>query len=430
MTEAPGFDRIFYFGDSLTDSDEFFAASSAVAFFGIPPTAAGYDGRFSNGPVYASLVPELIGVEGGDEQNYAVGGAQLLTDRTIGEIFAGSGLIRPDATEDDLAYRVDFKGQVARFLDEFGDEDLSGTAASIFVGLNDFNDFAPSSPEAAFDEGLAYGVTLAQTALADAAPLFAAGVDTAILNLLPDVSVFPSTQNDPPELQALGTLVSQAYNATLLEGAGQLEAAGVEVKIVDMGAIFGLVERDFGSFGFQTLDDIAVLGDNGAGGPNPAIAGIPLDQVAFFDGVHPTEAFHGIIAGYQAASLTSTARIGDDGENRMVGDRHADLAVGAEGDDAIFLRRGDDVALAGLGDDTARGGAGEDLIAGGAGDDRIGGGGDSDVIADGLGDDVTSGGAGDDLIVDGEGADLHRGGRGDDVFVFTEAALRGAEGEE
>ncbi|MEL6794523.1 MAG: SGNH/GDSL hydrolase family protein, partial [Pseudomonadota bacterium] len=110
-----GYERIAYFGDSLTDSDEFFAASSAVAFFGLPPTAAGYAGQFSNGDVYADRVPGLVGVEGGEALNYAVGGAQALTDRTIGELLAGSGLIRGDATAEDLGFRVDFKGQIARF---------------------------------------------------------------------------------------------------------------------------------------------------------------------------------------------------------------------------------------------------------------------------------------------------------------------------
>lgn len=425
MTSELGFDRLVYFGDSLTDSGGFFDASSKVAIFGVPPVLAGYAGQFSNGPVYADLTPGLIGVEGGEELNFAVGGAQLLTDFTIGDALAGSGLIRPDALEEDLAFRMDYKGQVARFLEsEAAERDLSQTAVSILIGLNDFNDFAPTSEETVLEEGIAYGVTLATLTLEDAAPLFAAGVGTAILHTLPDVSVFPGTQNDPPELQALATLVSGAYNSTLLAGAAELSALGVAVKIVDTAAIYGAVERDFASFGFQTLDDTVVLGSNGAGGPNPANFGIPEDQIAFFDSVHPTEAFHGILAGFEVASLTSDVAIGTDEADRIVGSRRDDLAVGAEGDDMIFLRRGDDVALTGLGDDTARGGAGEDLIAGGAGADRLTGGGGGDVIADGLGDDRTWGGGGDDLIIDGQGADTHRGGAGDDVFIFTEEALR------
>lgn len=136
------FDRLAYFGDSLTDSDEFFNASAAVAFFGFPLSAVGYAEQFSNGPVYSDSVPGLIGVEGGEALNYAVGGAQALTDRVITELLPPS-LIRPDATAEDLSYRVDIDGQVDRFLTDEVGNDLSSTAASLFIGYNDFNDFVP-----------------------------------------------------------------------------------------------------------------------------------------------------------------------------------------------------------------------------------------------------------------------------------------------
>ncbi|MEM7524382.1 MAG: SGNH/GDSL hydrolase family protein, partial [Pseudomonadota bacterium] len=244
------FDRIVYFGDSLTDGGGFFAASSAVALFGIPPTAAGYAEQFSNGPVYAELTPGLIGVEGGEELNFAIGGAQALTDRSVEDLLTGSGLIRGDAAPEDLAFRVDFKGQVARFLaDPSSSGDLSATAVSIFIGLNDFDDFAPTSAETAVDEVIAFGAAIATAALTDAATLAAAGAGTFILHTLPDVSVFPGTQNDTPDLQALGQIAAEANNATLRAGAAQLEAAGAEVVFVDTAAIYGAVERDFESFG-------------------------------------------------------------------------------------------------------------------------------------------------------------------------------------
>ncbi|MEL7464936.1 MAG: SGNH/GDSL hydrolase family protein [Pseudomonadota bacterium] len=423
-----GFERIAYFGDSLTDSDEFFAASSAVAFFGLPPTAAGYAGQFSNGDVYSDLVPGLLGVEGGDALNYAVGGAQVLTDRTIGEVLAGSGLIRPDATEEDLGFRIDFKGQIARFLEDEAGSDFSSTAVSVFVGFNDFDDFAPTSPETAFEEVVAYGVQLASTVIADTAQLVGAGAGTVILHTLGDPSIFPGTQNDDPGLQALATGLSQTYNAVLLDGAAQLEALGADVIVVDFGALFAEVEADFRSFGFQTLDDTAVLGSNGLGGPNPAIADIPLDQVAFFDDVHPTAALHGVIAGFQAASIAADdVVVGEaDGDCIHTG-RGDDLVLASGGNDFVVLGRGADIAFGGLGDDIVKGGRGADLIGGGDGADLLKGGRGADIIADGLGDDIVFGGRGADLLIDGQGDDALFGGRGADAFVFTEGSLRGEE---
>ena len=55
-----GFDRMAYFGHSLTDSDEFFNAPSAVAFAGFPLTTLGYALQFSNEVVYSDLVPDMI----------------------------------------------------------------------------------------------------------------------------------------------------------------------------------------------------------------------------------------------------------------------------------------------------------------------------------------------------------------------------------
>lgn len=426
------FDRIAYFGDSLTDSDEFFRASSAVAFFGIPLAALGYAGQFSNGPVYSDLVPGLIGVTGGEDLNYAVGGAQALTDRTIVELLPPT-LIRPDATAGDLAYRVDIDGQVDRFLADVAGQDLSSTAVSVFIGFNDLNDFVPTSPETALAEGIDYGIALATAALTSAGDLAAAGAGTVILNTLGDPSFFPATQNDPPELQGLATAVTAAYNQTLEAGAAGLEALGAGVTIIDMAAIFAEVEADFSSFGFRTLDDPVLLPDADGDGVeefNPAVAGVPLDQVAFFDVVHPTAALHGIIAGFQAESLTSNVTIGSDASESMLLGHDDDLVLGSAGSDLLFLRSGDDVAFGGLDSDLVVGGYGDDLAAGGAGNDLVTGGWGADILVDGDGNDLTAGGRGNDLHIDGQGDDAHRGGLGDDIFVVTEGVLMGQAGND
>ena len=426
------FDRLAYFGDSLTDSDEFFNASSAVAFVGLPLTALGYAQQFSNGDVYSDHVPGLIGVEGGEALNYAVAGAQALTDRTIAELLPPS-LIRPDATAEDLAFRVDIDGQVARFLEDEAGNDLSSTAASLFIGFNDFNDFVPTSPETAFAEVLAFGAAIATETAEAATALAGAGVGTIILNTLGDPSIFPSTQFDPPELQALATGASLAVNAGLAATAKALEAQGVNVITIDLGAMFAEIEADFASFNFRTLDDPVLIPDQNGDGVeefNPAVFGVPLDQIAFFDAVHPTAALHGILAGFQSESLTSDVQIGDAAAEHLRGTRDDDLVLGAEGDDHIWLRRGDDVGLGGLGDDRISGGRGDDLVAGGAGDDRLGGGRGQDILTDGTGDDRTGGGRGDDLIIDSAGNDRHFGGRGNDTMVFTEAALMGRDADD
>ena len=69
-----------------------------------------------------------------------------MTDFTVADFLAGTGLIRPDATAEDLAFPVDFDGQIDRYLiSDLATGDLSNTAASILIGLNVSNDFVPQS---------------------------------------------------------------------------------------------------------------------------------------------------------------------------------------------------------------------------------------------------------------------------------------------
>ncbi|MEM6664603.1 MAG: hypothetical protein AAF666_20770, partial [Pseudomonadota bacterium] len=192
--------------------------------------------------------------------------------------------------------------------------------------------------------------------------------------------------------------------------------------------IFDEIEANFSSHGFRTLDDPVILPDANGDGldeVNPAIAGVPLDQIAFFDVVHPTAALHNIMAGFQAAALTKDFQKGTSNGDALRGSRTDDLILGNAGDDHIRLRDGDDIGLGGQGHDYIKGGRGDDLLGGGGGHDHLRGGSGNDIIGGGDGSDRTSGGSGDDLIIDGDGNDRHWGGSGDDTFVYTEASLMG-----
>lgn len=136
--DAGPYDTIIYFGDSYTDSGEFFALSSALLTQPLPSPAFGYDGQVSNGPVYADIAPRLLGIPADDVLNYAVGGARAVGEQDMGALLAGSPLARPDPDPAYLSYDINLGAQVDRFLeDAAGMGDLSGSAASITIGLND-----------------------------------------------------------------------------------------------------------------------------------------------------------------------------------------------------------------------------------------------------------------------------------------------------
>ncbi|MEL7463760.1 MAG: SGNH/GDSL hydrolase family protein [Pseudomonadota bacterium] len=435
--------KIIYFGDSMTDGGALNALTLRLLTQPFPLESFGYSTRITNGQNYADVTPALLGAE---TENFAFGGARAIGVRPLGEAVdpgvAGAFLV-DDPDPADLALDINLGGQVQRFLSTLGPEGAApGTAASIFIGLNDFNRFEPTDPANIEAEAAALAAGVAGATLGAAATLAAAGVETIIINTLPAPSIFPSFKFAPPLIQAVGDQVIGQYNDALTAQAQGLEALGVEVKIVDLAAIAGEVAADPSAFGFATVTEQLYFGTaadpiiiDGPEGPvpffpsNPAVDGLTLDQIAFIDLFHPTEALHETFGVFSAESLTSDVAILSDERDVEIGTRADDLVLAKGGDDVLFLRKGDDVALGGTGDDKIIAGRGSDIASGGAGNDKIFGGRGDDVVAGGDGDDFLKGGRGDDAIIDGLGADIAFGGRGNDVFFFTEASLAFGEQE-
>ena len=446
------FDRIIYFGDSLTDSDEFFNLSSQLTVLPLPSAIFGYDGQFSNGDVYADIAPEILGIGADESVNYAVGGARAVGVNPLGQILAGSPLGVPSPDPELVAFDSNLTAQVSRFIADLpGLGDLSGSAASFFIGLNDFNGLASTvDPDPNNFDPVAFGAAAQQLAadiltstLANAGTAAAAGVGTIILNTLPVGTFFPLTQGLPAFAQPLADQLVTDYNAALVTQSAALAATGATVTIVDMAAMAAEVAADGQTFGFLNTTDSFFIGtgadpefvDPDGAGPlppvpvfqeNPALAGLDDDQFAFFDLLHPTTALHGVLGAFQAASLDSASVeiLGDENSRQRLTDDD-DLALAQSGDDVLFMRGGDDVGLGGLGNDNVIAGAGDDIAAGGAGNDRVNGQAGSDVLAGNLGDDTLVGGADSDALIDGLGSDIGWGGAGDDFFFYTDAALIG-----
>lgn len=107
-------------------------------------------------------------------------------------------------------------------------------------------------------------------------------------------------------------------------------------------------------------------------------------------------------------------------DNRIQGNRGANLMDGGAGNDTLAGGGGNDTLRGGAGDDRLTGGNGDDLLIGGAGHDTLNGGHGNDILDGGNGSDVLNGGAGDDILIGGMGADRLTGGAGADMFVFRD----------
>ena len=423
--------RIAYFGDSQTDGGNLFELTSRLFTRPFPLEEFGYTTNVTNGQNYAEVTTDQLGVE---IFNLGFGGASALGRSPLSEAIdpalTDQFLIEnPDPA--DLAFDSSFSGQVERYLASVAGGAPEGDAVSIYIGLNDFNNFTPTDPANIVAEATAFAGAVIQQILGSAAAMAQAGAETVIINTLPLPSFFPSFKFADPVVQASGDLVISAFNDGLAANAQGLAALGVDVRIVDLEAISAEIAADPGTFGFQTVTeqrffgtaaDPVILED---GTPffqsNPAVEGFELDQFAFIDLFHPTEATHQIHGVFSAETLENGVRLFDRAADRAVGDEGDDFVLTSGGRDKALLKGGDDVALTGRGRDKAVGGDGSDLLSLGAGRDIGRGGEGDDVLAGGAGGDRLFGNAGDDLIAGGLGADVMAGGAGDDIFVIDDA---------
>ena len=135
-------EKLLLFGDSLSDSGNAFALSSAVVKVPIPPVSAGYAGWFSNGLIQSEVAADLLGAS---LDNFAVGGARAVGSRTVAEYLAQSGYDTPEImlpAPDPVALATDtyLGGQLSRYLaDAAANPPEEGTAAAVWIGANDYN---------------------------------------------------------------------------------------------------------------------------------------------------------------------------------------------------------------------------------------------------------------------------------------------------
>ncbi|EEE35104.1 animal heme peroxidase [Rhodobacteraceae bacterium KLH11] len=422
-------ESILFFGDSYTDGGRFTQLLSGATGTGTNPLVNPdifTEGQANNGFNYANFLPGELGVE--DTQNFAVSGARALVDRTIFDFLDTFGIPKdPDAPEG--LERMDLSGQVDSFLAGIPEDGLSDNAtASIFIGINDVNapDF-PVTGDSVEADAITFGDRLFEEVLNQAGRLEDAGVENLILYTIPKQGDLPLNSEFgflSEDILAASDIASAHFNDRVRAETDAFADLGLNIKLVDFAELFDEVQGEILTFGFRTFDDPQTLDSQTI---NPAVEGVPIDQIAMTDVIHPSEKLNEVMLQFELGVLTGNSQIGTSGSDYLTGTRDQDMILGRDGSDFISLGRGDDVALGGLGADIVKGGRSDDLISGGGGSDLLTGGRGDDVIADGSGNDRSIGARGEDVLIDGLGSDVLVGGRGDDVFIFTEQSLYGAD---
>ena len=294
-TAAQGpFASIVAFGASLSDSGNAFALRGGTntppdylldpLLVPSAPYARGGH-HFSNGATWIEQFARSQGLAGsvrpayrsaGNGTNYAVGGAR--------------------AWEDGL--NVNLSSQVDAFLGDVGGVAPSDALYTIEMGGNDIRDALVAYPTGHGAILQAANISMFNNILR----LYAAGARTFIVWRAPNVGLTPAIRRldtISPGAAQLATGLTQGFNAGLDGVVAQLSAGLPGIRIVRLDA-FGLLNHivaDPAAFGLTDVTSACVT-------PNiPPFTCQSPDEFLFWDGIHPSNAVHAIIANEAALAL-------------------------------------------------------------------------------------------------------------------------------
>lgn len=276
------FSRIFTFGDSLTDTGNFFELTGGA----VPPAGLYADGRVSNGPIWIEYLADELGLALQDADQFATLGSMTgeTNFRDVPGVFAFPG----------------FQDQVDSFFARHGAEADPDALYVVWIGANDV--FAwlrdsggnPSLVPALIGNGVFRTVSAV-------ARLAEAGARHIMVANLPDLGLTPDIKAFGPAVAAALTQVTDLYNGALAAQLDLLADGGVPTIRVDAARIIRDIVGDPAAFGIDNVSVPAILTLI-----QPALFGhLDPDASLFWDGVHPTTVGHAVIAGYAVDALVS-----------------------------------------------------------------------------------------------------------------------------
>ncbi len=292
------FSRTIAFGDSLSDNGNL---AHNIPPDALPPFLPGYfNGRFSNGPTWIELLSDPAKSTNPDSTMnrfwggflfgppFDVGGNVNNVNAAIGGADAVGGTVPSVQT------------QIGAFLAAggvFGPNDL----VSIQGGANDFFGFFGANPAPTVADISSFATTTGLNEASNLALATSAGAKTILVSNLPNLGATPSFNGSALSAQA-GLFAAATYNATLDQATEQLAALNPGVNYVQMDwfSALNVVIANPAAFGFTNVTAPCFNGVSICANP---------DSFLFWDGVHPTEAGHELLARY-AALLLSTEETG------------------------------------------------------------------------------------------------------------------------
>jgi len=302
FAQHSGIDRIVTFGASLSDTGNSFvwlaepANSSCGTRLNVPPYDALDDllvpdglyakggHHFTNGATWVEGLARYLALAGNTRpafrngghkaSNYAVGGARAIANYPC---------------------RFNLPAQVITYLSDFGLTPES-TVIAIEIGGNDVRDALAT---ALMGGNPGQNIQDALTSFSNSIyQLYNSGARHFLVLNVPDIGKSPAVRTLDQTFQAGGAIIglagslSDAYNSGLATAVTQLEQAflDIDIRILDVHQTLNDVIGSPETYGFSNATDPCVT-------PNqPPYTCKNPNEYVFWDGIHPTQAMHAIVA--------------------------------------------------------------------------------------------------------------------------------------
>jgi phospholipase/lecithinase/hemolysin len=305
-----GVDKIYSFGDSLTDTGNFFNITNG----NFPPNGYYFQGRFSNGRVWNEKLEKQLGIAK-KSQNYYQPMGQNLTSLDRGLNFAvggsktGLGHLNPDV--DCTVTNIRCLGLQAQ-IDDYKNLLNGGQADpnALYVIWSASNDYFAAGN---FPNPLETVSNIATAAI----ELAALGAKNIAIANLPNLGDIPLTQRQGEPAITSANLVTAVHNQLLSFAIDGLEFSFPNTNFIelDINQLASRILNNPREYGFidnaksescTNIDDFPVL-------PSPdelTICSNP-NRYAFWDNQHPTRRLHQEISEYAYTEIVSSLSEGN-----------------------------------------------------------------------------------------------------------------------
>lgn len=284
--------RFVVFGDSLSDPGNFYRAlgiTSKAPFALIPSAPYEIGGHhFSNGRTWVEQLADQIGSHGS-------GAAALLNPGQFTNYAVGGARARPGASPTPY----DLTTEVSLYLTDFGGQACPNAAYVLWIGGDDLRD-ALEALAAGDPAGAGLIITQALGSIANnVVALWSAGARSFVILDAPDISNAPAVRAAGPAAIGAGAQLSAAFNLGLAQAIGNLQALPqIQITRFDDNAVITAIVATPAAFGLSDVRDTCLS----FGVVQNAICQAP-EAFLFWDGIHPTSAGHGIVAGAVRAKV-------------------------------------------------------------------------------------------------------------------------------